>query len=315
MNFFLPGLGKFESKGSLDSLISLQARMCDQQSTGLIQVWFNETRQIILVYAHGILAGSYGVEAGISKPIQYADLTSVWSGAGATSIQCIDSSGKFGRMAWLALESSVEAASNVRDEAGWRQQLQEWKKLNFNGLVEAATKNGQGYVFIANGTPIASESAFLGTLNREQSGSPAFQDGQAINQRTFAPAVGSHAYQCFVLRQSGIKWGNGILTRFQNVAGQKFSQVVCKAIMTLIQPWQWQITVNEQTICDEHFFPRAEALANAYRTIFMGMGTQMGFVIGNNLTSRILTEMYEELGKDDRAVLASYRLIPAAFSE
>ena len=46
----------------------------------------------------------------------------------------------------------------------------------------------------------------------------------------------------------------------------------------------------------------------------MGMGTQMSFVIGNNLTQRILTEIFEELDREERIALESKRLIPAAFS-
>jgi hypothetical protein len=309
-----PALGQIETNGTFESLASLQARLRDQQETALIQVRVDEVRQIVFVYAHGILAGSYVVEEGIRKPIPQADLASVWNGAGA-SIQSVDSSGKFGRMAWLGLESSVEGRSDIHAEAEWRQQLQEWKRLDFNGLVEISTKTGQGYLFFANGAMIPSESAFIGNLNLGPAGSPAFEDHQAMNVTTFAPVVDSHPFQCLLLRQCSTKWGNGVLMRFQNLAGQKFAQAVGRELTMQIQPWQWQITVEDQSIRDEHFFPSVATATHAYRAIFMGLGAQMGFVIGNTFTQRILSEIYYELDSEERTILASHRLIPAAFSE
>jgi hypothetical protein len=47
----------------------------------------------------------------------------------------------------------------------------------------------------------------------------------------------------------------------------------------------------------------------------MAMGAQMNFVIGNNLTQRLLSETFDQIRPDERAVLQSQRLIPAAFSE
>jgi hypothetical protein len=49
--------------------------------------------------------------------------------------------------------------------------------------------------------------------------------------------------------------------------------------------------------------------------LFMAMGAQMNFVIGNNLTQRLLSETFEQVTLDERIALQSKRLIPAAFSE
>jgi hypothetical protein len=55
--------------------------------------------------------------------------------------------------------------------------------------------------------------------------------------------------------------------------------------------------------------------AHAYRSLFMTMGAQMNFVIGNTLTQKLLTETFQQVHPDERAVLQSQRLVPAAFSE
>jgi hypothetical protein len=82
----------------------------------------------------------------------------------------------------------------------------------------------------------------------------------------------------------------------------------------LLQPWEWKINLNGDNVADEHFFASTEATAHAYRALFMGMGTQMNFVIGGPLTLRILSEIFQELKKEERAALEAHRLIPAAFS-
>ena len=104
------------------------------------------------------------------------------------------------------------------------------------------------------------------------------------------------------------------MARFETIAGAKFLQVVDRELGTLIGPWNWKISVDGTSIADEHFFATAEATAHAYRALLMGMGAQMGFVIGNVLTQRILNEIFNELDREQRAALEAYRLIPAAFS-
>jgi hypothetical protein len=66
---------------------------------------------------------------------------------------------------------------------------------------------------------------------------------------------------------------------------------------------------------DAHFFAYLNDAGHAYRALFMSMGAQMSVVLGSNLTQRILSETFEQIHPEERAVLQSLRLIPAAFSE
>ncbi|MEW5941203.1 MAG: hypothetical protein AB1750_16185 [Chloroflexota bacterium] len=304
-----PALGQTETDGSLESLTRLQTDLRDQQETALIQVWVEETRRIMFVYARGVLAGSYAVEEGASRPILQADIPSYWNGRNA-AIQRVPVSDQVGRLAWLALESSLERRSELCNQAEWERQAAAWKDAKFSGVVELASRNEAGYLVWAGGKMLADESAWTG----DQTLASLLQDAP-VSLSVSAPVPEANAWECLSLRQSGMKWANGILSRFQHVAGTKFAQTVAREIAQLIRPWQWRIRVEKGQMRDEHFFPRAAAATHAYRAIFMGMGAQMGFVIGNMLTQRILSEMYYELDGDERAVLALNRLIPAAFSE
>lgn len=110
-------------------------------------------------------------------------------------------------------------------------------------------------------------------------------------------------------------WCHKILIRYQEMVGQKLLQMMGRELNRQMQPWHWNITLNENDMLDTHFFPYLMDEAHAYRALFMAMGAQMNFVIGNNLTQRLLSETFEQIRPDERAALQSQRLIPAAFSE
>jgi hypothetical protein len=125
----------------------------------------------------------------------------------------------------------------------------------------------------------------------------------------------AHAYQYAALRLAAMRWSRAILSRYQEMVGQKLLQMMDRELARQIQPWRWNIVFDGRDMLDLHFFPYLADAAHAYRALFMTMGVQMDFVIGSALTQRILNETFEQVLPDERAVLQSQRLIPAAFSE
>jgi hypothetical protein len=112
-----------------------------------------------------------------------------------------------------------------------------------------------------------------------------------------------------------MNWSHKILDRYQQMVGQKLLQMMDRELNRQIQPWNWNIKLDDNVMLDMHFFLRLVDEAHAYRALFMAMGAQMNFVIGNNLTQRLLSETFEQVLPDERVALQSQRLIPAAFSE
>jgi hypothetical protein len=88
-----------------------------------------------------------------------------------------------------------------------------------------------------------------------------------------------------------------------------------KDIEDVTQPWGWKLFIKSSAFRDEHFFSYAQTASQAYRAVFMELGNQMGQVVGNTLTLRILSETFETLNKNSRTALELHRLIPVAFSE
>ncbi len=306
-------IGETEPNGSPEFLIHQQTRLRDKKACGFIELELSEARQAILLYAHGSLAGAYLVENGESRPIHLANLDGIWNGS-PISIRVASVSDLAGRVAWLALESSSRDKLQVQNEADLEREIQQSAEY-FLGLIELASEEGHGFAVIRKGEYLPLESALLDPQGSEKGFLAAFGASQHWVSAVYEVPSSANAYACFALRQGALRWSNAVLTRFQNLSGAKFLRALTQVLETIIEPWQWNIFVNESTLTDAHFFPNSEATAHAYRAIFMTIGAQMGFVIGNLLARRILGEMFAQLPREERAALESHRLIPAAFSE
>jgi hypothetical protein len=305
--------GQTELHGSLVALNSMQAKMRENNSTGLIEVKVGAARQIVLAYANGVQVGAYLLEDGQSESFNLSELSTLWGGA-PFSVCSVPLPDRAGRAIWLILESRRQEQFEVRGEEAWEGQLNRWEQENFNGAVEIASKNCQGFAVLQKGKLLDEETVFFNGQNFENELPPgigAYGNWQAT---TYVAVPSSSAWQCLNLRGSATRWAEGTLNRYQSIAGRRFLQVTSREVGVLIEPWQWKINLNGEDVKDEHFFAGTQATAHAYRALFMGMGTQMGFVIGGSLTLRILTEIFEELGREQRAALEAHRLIPAAFS-
>lgn len=305
--------GQTELHGSLVALNSMQAKLRENQGTGLIEVKVGAARQIVLSYANGIQAGVFLLENGQSRPFNLAELSTLWGGA-PFSVCSVGLPDRAGRAIWLILESRKQEQLEIRKEEAWQERLKSWEREKFSGAVEIASKTGQGFAILQNGNLLVEESVFFNGQGFENTLPPGIGLYGIWQVTTYAAAPSSSAWQCLNLRRSATHWAGGVLNRYESIAGRRFLEVTGKEIQMLIQPWQWKINVSGTNVADQHFFAGTEATAHAYRALFMGMGTQMGFVIGGSLTLRILTEIFEELEQTERIALEAHRLIPAAFS-
>jgi hypothetical protein len=307
--------GQTELHGSLVALNSMQAKMRENQTTGLIEVKVGAMRQIVLVYASGIQTGVYLLENGQSRNFNLTELSALWGGA-PFSVSSVNLPDRAGRAIWLILESRKQEQIEVRGEEAWKEQVKLWEQKKFNGAVEVISKTCQSVTVLRKGKMVTDESVlFNGQGFENELPPPGIGANENWQMVTYEALPTNNAWKCLNLRTSAIHWAEGALERYGSIAGARFLQVTSREISTLIEPWQWRINLDKSRVSDEHFFASAEATAHAYRAMFMAMGTQMNFVIGGALTMRVLTEMFEELDKEQRASLEAHRLIPAAFSK
>lgn len=305
--------GKTELHGSLVALNSMQLRLRESRTTGLIEVKVGTARRVVLIYANGSQAGVYLLEDGQSRPFNLIELSALWGGA-PFSVSSVELPDRAGRAVWLILESHRRERLEIGDPEAWGRLLTRWEAENFSGAVELVSRTIQGFIVLQRGKPLAGETVFFNGQDFEHMPPP--QIGAHGNWQVviYAPSPTSAAWRCLNLRESATAWARRVIDRYGEMSGRKFLQVTLREISQAIQPWEWKIAIHETIITDDHFFAGIESAAHAYRALFMSIGAQMSFVVGPSLTQRILTETFDELTHDQRAALSVHRLIPAAFS-
>jgi hypothetical protein len=297
-----------------NSPVSAEVYFRGANATGLIEKQFDADRAAVLLFISGEPGMAYLLEDGQSKSISLAEFSVLNDNVKHTrAIKLPDIAG---RLMSLALESQVKNIFVVTDDEAWGKQVSQWQRDQWNGLVEITSKNLQGFVIFWQGELEKSDLIFS-TAQGFISGFPKLNnvDDSAWEVTTYSHPASTQAYQCAVLRHGAMRWGNKILSRYQEMVGIKLLQMMDRELNRQIQPWHWKIALDENDIVDGHFFAYLNDAANAYRALFMAMGAQMDFVIGNNLTQKLLSETFEQIPLDERIALQSQRLIPAAFSE
>jgi len=278
----------------------------------LIEKKFDNDRSAVLLFINGEPGTAYLLENGQGRSMSLAEFSSLDD----THPRAINMPDVAGRLMLLALESQAENKFSIADDEGWNKQVNQWKQEHWNGLVEIRSRNSHGFSLFWQGEPQKSDLIFS-TPQGFVSDFPSLSvpDDSAWDVITYSHHSSAHAYQYAVLRQGAMHWSRQILSRYQEMVGQKLLQMMDRELNRQIQPWRWHIVLDGQDMLDSHFFPYLMDAAHAYRALFMTMGGQMNFVIGNTLTQRLLSETFEQVYPDERAALQSQRLVPAAFSE
>jgi hypothetical protein len=292
-----------------NSPVSVEVYFRGENATALIEKQIDVKRGAVMLFIGGEPGAAYLLENDQHKPISLAEFSSL-DDARVRRIIIPDVAG---RLLLLALESEVGGIFPNMDNEAWNWKVAQWKQDEWSGLAEIRSEKLHGFVFFWQGEPQKSELVFStpqGFVNEF----PKLDDEDiGFEIVSYSHPASVQAYQCAVLRQGAMRWSHGILGRYQEMVGQKLLQMLDRELNRQIYPWK--ISVLEKDILDLHFFQYLTETAHAYRSLFMTMGAQMDFVIGNTLTQRLLDETFEQIHPDERAVLQSQRLIPAAFSE
>ena len=291
------------------SQIAAESYFREQHASGLIEKQISAYGTAILLFANGAPNTAYMLENGHGKSLSLSQFSSL---NGETSqLRAIQLPDVAGRLTMLALESQIGEKITIPDSTAWSKQIEQWGQNHWSGLVEVVSDQVHGFVLFWQGELQKSDVIFS-TANGFISEIPVSVSWEIT---TYLPQPSEQGYLCAVLRLGAMHWSQKILSRYQELVGQKLLQTMDRELNRQIQPWRWNIALTDQDMLDAHFFPFLMDAAHAYRALFMAMGAQMNFVIGGNLTLRLLSETFDQIHPDERAALQSQRLIPAAFSE
>jgi hypothetical protein len=297
-----------------NSPISADGYFRSANVTGLIEQQFNDDQTVVRIFVSGAPCMAYALGKGENRSIPLAEFSILNNET--SHLRAIKLPDVAGRLTWLALESQASNKYSIEGDSAWETQLNQWKQVQWNGLIEIAAKTIYGFALFWQGelqkTDIifSTPQGFITDLPRMENADDSFWE-----ITTYSHKPSAQAYQCASLRRGAIRWSHQILSRYREMVGQKLLQTMDRELNRQIRPWRWNILLDENDLLDVHFFPYLMDAAHAYRALFMAMGAQMNFVIGNNLTQRLLSETFGQIHPDERSILQSQRLIPAAFSE
>lgn len=304
-----------EQYPNVASALDAEVAFRDRKFSGLIEKNLGENMRAVMLFAGGTSAGAYLLENNASKPLAFADFT-ILKATSEDGFRAVQLPNYAMRMVWLSLESQVQDVVNVQMEDTWKSLLKRWETEKWSGLVEVRSDACHGFALFWDGAAQRSDIFF----SAEQGFSSEFRNSvencrQPRRVVTFTLTPSTQAYQCALLRQGAIHWSNKVLMRYQELVGQKLLTSMERELNRQINPWAWNINVENGTLTDAHFFLHTDLAAHAYRAILMNIGWQMSFVLGNNLTQKLLTETFAAVPSHEAALLQTHRLIPAAFSE
>ncbi len=294
------------------SSLNMDGYFRSENVTGLVEQQLGPERTAVLIVAGGSPCVAYVLENGENKSIPLAEF--IISNSETSHARAIKLPDIAGRLTWLALESQKDKQYSINGDKEWETQLGQWKQDRWSGLIEFSAKTMYGYAVCWRGE-IQKTDTIFSTSQGFVSDLPHVDGESQWEVTTYSYKPSSQAYQCAILRHAAMHWSFQLLGRYQEMVGQKLLQTMDRELNRQVKPWRWNIMFDESNMSDAHFFPHLMDAAYAYRDLFMTMGAQMSFVIGNNLTQRLLNESFEQIHPDERAILQSQRLIPAAFSE
>ena len=308
MKYFFPQIEDV----SLEPQVSAEVYFRGANATGLIEKHLDTEKIAFLFFVNGEPRAAYLLQNRQSKLISLAE----FSALNEENIRVTNLPDVAGRLTMLALESQPENRSAIDSDQVWEKQCNQWRQERWNGLVEVKSRNVHGFILFWEGEIQKSDLIFStseGFVRELPSLSGA---SDPVWQMTaYSHTASTQSYQCTLLRQAAMHWSRAILSRYQEMVGQKLLQMMDRELNRQIQPWRWNIVLDGKDMLDLHFFPYLKDAAHAYRALFMAMGAQMDFVIGNHLTQKLLSETFEQVYPDERVVLQTQRLVPAAFSE
>lgn len=298
-----------------DSASNAEVYFRGTNSAGLLEKQLQDGLVSILLFAGGSPGAAYTLENGQRRSITLSEFSTIPQDA-VKHIRGIKIPDVAGRLALLAFESIPKHTLTIKDESAWREKVDQWKSEQWNALIEIKSETLHGFALFWHGEFQGTDTIF----STSQGFTTNFPDiactaNSPWSVFAYSLPASAQVYQSAVLRHGAMHWMRRALGRYQEMVGHKLLLTLDRELNRQIQPWNWNITLDETTILDAHFFAYLSDAENAYRALFMSMGTQMSVVLGSNLTQRILSETFEQIHPEERAVLQSLRLIPAAFSE
>ncbi len=299
--------------GSRETLDAERLRFRQNQISGAFEIEATSDELQVLVMGDGEEIGAYCLYPNSRMKIKPNEIGLGWKKPDVP-IRSVALPDQASRALWQAMEFQVTSHEEAIGLAGWKAFLDRSYKQRLTGMVGIASELGDGFVFLQEGMPSASETVFCsaeGFTNSLQGMDPYLDTSNLLTLYKADPAT--QAYQCALLRQGMAGWGRRILANYKDMVGQKLLQILNSSLNAMLMHQQINIYLTDIDIVDLHFFCECRAAAAAYQNLLVSMSQLIGRVIGGMVTRRIMTNTFERLALAEQEVITSNTLAPAAF--
>ena len=303
--------------GSVGYLETLQRLFRDDQISGLIEAQIDGQRQLAIVYAQGRQVGGYRIYPGQVLPYALGEPLSGWDLRGAP-IRTVNLPLFAARAAWLALELYPPQPPETIEARQFPEQVLLWNADRLTGLVQIASTPLDGFFFLMDGSPIASEAAFSTPSGIINALPPARmiqeRPHEILKYRIYSVSLSAASYKHLLLRLGLNQWLNSALLRYQEIVGQNLVGVMTKEVNTLLASRGWNLNLVGTSLVDQHLFMSLDNMGQAYRALLRATAEQIAKVIGGSLAIKIYKETYLALRNRERGAIEAQSLSPIIFS-
>ncbi|MFM8320514.1 MAG: hypothetical protein ACKOC5_06320 [Chloroflexota bacterium] len=294
--------------GSPAYLESIQRLFIQDQSGGLIEVCVSPDEYWIYLYQEGRLLQAYQVQEDQAQPLLAGRLPP--EGAGDIQIRYLALPSQALRAVWQALEWYPPLRAVRIDSLGWPAYLEALRVERVSGLLQVALPGQDGFLGLAEGIPLNSETVLAGARGFVDSLPAQVTRGGACEAWWYEPHSGTLTASLARLRLAGLAWVQASIAGYQRLVGATLVTQLNNAANTWLRQHRYNMRLVGASVFDHHLFSGHTQAALAYHGLLGYLHQHFAQVIGDQLAGRALAEAFRRLKPAEQAELQAAGLGP-----
>jgi hypothetical protein len=292
--------------GDLNAALQLVDAFQKKQQTGLIEILWGESQQVVFVFSDGQLVGASLLEPTTAKKISIERLPSLWV-SNKTSLRVVHTCHEAVRCV-LAIMEWYPPNRTFSIEPG---EIQKYLNLSqshqHNGLYHLVWGNKEGYIFLVDGLPVLDDS-ILYTKKECAIGKDSLEQLLACSDaggtlEFYEASVSGTAYQQISFRFAFTQLLQGMLNRYERLVGAEMVRSLTENTNQHVDDRNYHLKIVQKRLADTLVSTSMGPIFQAYRFLFKSLLDQMSDLIGNSLAHSIAFEVFRSMPLEKQNIL------------
>ncbi|MEW5868892.1 MAG: hypothetical protein AB1894_06415 [Chloroflexota bacterium] len=302
-------------KGSSAYLESMQRVFAQDGGSGLIEVQYSSTDQLVFVYLDGQAISVYHLGTSQCRLIPEDEVRLVWPD-GEADLRAVPVPSQGLRLAVQALEWCPPQQERALEGDGAGRYLEDLKMQKQDGLLRVKLPDLDGFAVLLDGDTPVSDAVFSTPRGIESMALNLPQwTGKLRGQCQlvwYAARPESASYQRLLLRNAVTQWVEKVILGYQHLVGRNLVNSLDYEVNTALRLRRWNLRLVGGGLVDHHFFLDATMAVQVYQTVLGILNEQMVRVVGKSLTQRAVSQAFAKLKDRQRQTLIEHSLISFA---